>query len=118
MFGPPQMEWFQRLEAEFDNLRAALTWSLLEPAELESGLKLAAALARSSFWNGGYSVEGCEWLDTLLARASPGPGHTREPRRSVWLMDSRLCALGGPGNLPPIVPRHAYERPISSVSLI
>jgi non-specific serine/threonine protein kinase len=74
MYAPRQMEWFQRLEAEFDNVRAALTWSLLEPAELESGLKLAAALARSSFWNGGYSVEGGEWLDSLLARASPGPG--------------------------------------------
>jgi len=74
MFGPRQREWFQRLEAEMENFRAALQSSLLESADLESGLKLAAALARSSFWYGGYGVEGNEWLDNLLARASPDPG--------------------------------------------
>ncbi len=89
MFGSPQLEWFQRLEAEFDNLRAALTWSLLEPAGLESGLKLAAALARSSFWNGAYGVEGSEWLDTLLARASPGPGQVEALSESGFLLMRR-----------------------------
>jgi non-specific serine/threonine protein kinase len=72
LHGPRHKEWFLRLEAEMDNFRAALAWSLLESAELDAGLHLAASLARSSFWNGGHGAEGSEWLVTLLARATVG----------------------------------------------
>src|SRR5207245_4795244 len=45
--GAHQQEWLGRLEAEHDNLRAALDWGLeREPA---SALRLAAALVR--FWS-------------------------------------------------------------------
>ncbi|MBV9171662.1 MAG: LuxR family transcriptional regulator, partial [Chloroflexi bacterium] len=58
-------------EAEVDNFRAALAWSLLDPGCLEAGLRLAASLARFWFLDG-YVVEGNEWLEKLLAQAPVG----------------------------------------------
>jgi predicted ATPase len=41
--GPDQVSWMERLEAEHDNLRAALSWSL-ETADAESALRIGGAL--------------------------------------------------------------------------
>ncbi len=46
--GPKQIELFDQLEAEHDNLRAALAWSKRETAAAGKGLRLAVALWR--FW--------------------------------------------------------------------
>src|SRR5262249_53358716 len=43
-----QVTWFQRLETEHDNLRAALEYSRVEP-DLEAELRLVGALA--PFWS-------------------------------------------------------------------
>jgi predicted ATPase/class 3 adenylate cyclase len=65
--GPEQVAWLQRLEADHDNLRAALRWSL-DHEETEPALRLGSAL--SLFWDThGYVREGREWLDELLACA-------------------------------------------------
>jgi hypothetical protein len=42
-------EWLERLEAEHDNFRAALKWSLSEKKDAALGVRLADALFW--FWN-------------------------------------------------------------------
>jgi predicted ATPase/class 3 adenylate cyclase len=61
--------WLDRLEAEMDNIRTALSWSR-ETGRTEAGLSLAASLFW--FWNlRGYQTEGLEWLQSLLALPAP-----------------------------------------------
>jgi predicted ATPase/class 3 adenylate cyclase/Tfp pilus assembly protein PilF len=83
--GPDQLEWLERLEAEHDNMRAALSWAS-ERKEAEVALRLGGALWR--FWSvRGYYSEGRRWLQEALSmdgRGSPG---------------SRAMALAGAGSL-------------------
>lgn len=61
-----QVEWTKRLDAEQDNLRAAMQFAL-DSAQLESGLRLANALWR--YWNTrGHFYEGKRWFDAFLAQ--------------------------------------------------
>jgi len=79
--GPEQVAWLQRLEADHDNLRAALRWSL-DCDETEAALRLGSAL--SLFWDThGYVREGREWLDELLAHARERPTSTVTTRRAL-----------------------------------
>jgi non-specific serine/threonine protein kinase len=58
--------WFERLEMELDNIRAALEWSLTKVSQTEAGMRLAAALW--SFWRArDYHSEGCKWMERGLA---------------------------------------------------
>jgi predicted ATPase/class 3 adenylate cyclase/DNA-binding CsgD family transcriptional regulator len=66
--GPQQLTWFERLEQEHDNLRAALSW-LLEQGSDKQGSELALRLsgALSRFWFiRGYVSEGWHWLERAL----------------------------------------------------
>jgi predicted ATPase/DNA-binding CsgD family transcriptional regulator len=68
MKGPEQAPWLDRLEAEHDNLRGALSWAL-ERGEPELGLHLAVAFWW--FWEArGYFGEGRRWLEQALAKGS------------------------------------------------
>ncbi len=62
-----QDAWLDRLEAEHDNLRAALEWGL-SAHDPERGRRLAAALPRLWFVHG-HSHEGTELLQRAIARA-------------------------------------------------
>jgi len=75
--GPRQLEWLDQLEAEHDNLRAALDWSLGQAEYGEASLRLASALLL--FWHQrGYMSEGRTWLTRALAnQAAPGTGAAR-----------------------------------------
>ena len=66
--GPEQALWARRLEAEFDNLRAALEWSAQDESSPEPGPRLAWSLMW--FWNTcGYVIEGRQWLEKMVSRA-------------------------------------------------
>jgi tetratricopeptide (TPR) repeat protein len=64
--GAEQVMWFERIETEHDNLRAAQEWGI-NGHQVEVGLRLANALWW--FWfRRGYSGEGYVWLDSGLTR--------------------------------------------------
>jgi DNA-binding CsgD family transcriptional regulator/tetratricopeptide (TPR) repeat protein len=66
--GPEDKKWFERLEAEHDNLRAALAWMLEQAEAYELGLRLAGALW--IFWEAhGHYSEGRKWLEKALEKA-------------------------------------------------
>jgi predicted ATPase/DNA-binding CsgD family transcriptional regulator len=66
--GQEQSAWLSWLDEEYDNLRAALAWSL-ESRQLENGLRLASALV--GYWLMRSRLgEGYLWLDRLLANAT------------------------------------------------
>jgi predicted ATPase/DNA-binding XRE family transcriptional regulator len=101
--GPRQQHVLTRLELEHDNLRSALSWSLLRPAtdpvDPEAALRLGGALAR--FWSArGFVAEGSAWLERAVEAAnavSPPlstPGATAA-RAKALLGLGWLCAAHG-----------------------
>jgi predicted ATPase/class 3 adenylate cyclase len=72
--GAEQLACLERLEAEHDNFRAALTWSL--EREPETALRLAVALA--GFWEKRcYFSEGSGWLEAALRISERADSATR-----------------------------------------
>lgn len=61
--------WHNRMETEYDNMRAALAWSYSTKEGGELGLRLAGALGW--FWtsHGQYWSEGRNWLEGALSHA-------------------------------------------------
>ena len=81
LYGREQKAWLARLEADHDNMRAALRWSL-DRSEVEPALRLGGALW--SFWDTrGYFREGREWLDELLALGEVAADMLPEGRRAL-----------------------------------
>lgn len=92
--------WSRVFESELDNIRAALEWSLLDPAataagDVTLGVRLAAAIGM--FWYGQeYHIEGFRWTQQLLARLDEAPV-TYHPRflisagRLAWFHDFELA---------------------------
>ena len=67
--GASRDAWLRRLDAERDNLRAALAWSRAAADGGETELRLAGALAR--YWTSqGYLDEGWDWLAHTLGRSA------------------------------------------------
>lgn len=70
--GQYQQLWLDWLESEFDNIRAALAWSL-ESRSIEVGLRIVIALYQ--FWTiRDYVEEGFAWVQRFLEEADEAVG--------------------------------------------
>ena len=89
-YGGPRGEKHDLLEAEIDNLRAALVWSRQAEGDAESGLWLAMSL--NSFASvRGYWREVREAIEQALARAPSAPVNLRmKALRGLALIVSRM----------------------------
>ncbi len=82
--GQEHGRWLDELEAEHDNFRAALSWSL-EGGDSELGQRMAGALYL--FWNTrGYLSEGRRWLGDAVAAGAGSP---------ATVMSKALLGIGG-----------------------
>jgi predicted ATPase/DNA-binding CsgD family transcriptional regulator len=99
LLGAWQVAWLHRLETEYGNLRAALSWCLDEEGEklAETGLRLAAALGR--FWGVQGPREGRRWLEKGLAASDTSSASVRAKALNeagfiaVYLGDPQSVAL-------------------------
>ncbi len=96
--GRQQGDWFDRLAADFANIRAALDWARTRAEAgggyLEDGLRLATAAA--PFWRRrGSMAEGALHLERLLA--IDARHHTAAPAARAWavLEACTLACFGG-----------------------
>jgi predicted ATPase/serine/threonine protein kinase len=82
--------WGDRLQADLDNIRAALEWSRAESRDTNDGVPfLALATAMWVFWyQRGYLSEGRTWLEGALEQCGDAAP-----------VDLRAAALTGAGNL-------------------
>ena len=75
MSGRDTVAWLDRLEAEHDNLRAALAW-LLDSGDAVTALRLASSLR--AFWEfRSHLAEGGRLLDDALAAGADAPAEVR-----------------------------------------
>lgn len=77
--------WLRQMEAEIDNVRAALAWTLVEPDAAYAGLALAGVL--QPLWAQAHLQEGCSWLERLLQR---GTGAGTPARAGALLTAAQL----------------------------
>jgi predicted ATPase/DNA-binding CsgD family transcriptional regulator len=84
--GPQQIAWLERLERDYDNIRAAMRWSLdrakaeeaADSIENEGGLALRFGGAMQRFWIiRGHVTEGRTYMEEALARSSETAGPVR-----------------------------------------
>ena len=89
--GPDQAAWLDRLDAELGNLRAAISFSQVQP-DPEPGLRLAAALRE--YWKArGHAAEGAGVLQALLD--APAAQRATLPRARALAAAAYLLALMG-----------------------
>lgn len=82
--GANQEVWLERLEAEHDNLRAALVFCQTGEEQIEAGLKLARSLGR--FWYiHSYYKEGRKFISALLLRTERGGGTVERANAQKWV---------------------------------
>ena len=86
-----QQLWFNWLETEHDNIRAALAWAV-EQGRIEEGLRICTALF--VFWQmRHYAREGSAWFERLLQQADDNVTLAARVNGLTWL--SVLTAMAG-----------------------
>jgi predicted ATPase/class 3 adenylate cyclase len=99
--GIDQLLWFERLESEHDNLRAALD-SSLAAGDDETALRLGGALGW--FWYAhGHALEGCNRLTQLLAATEGAPEELRA--RPLYALGVLVDQRGEPERAGELVER-------------
>ena len=101
--GPDELRWLDGIEAEFDNIRAALAFCIADPDGAEPGLRLAGEL-RSVAAMRGHSGEVIEALAALLGRPD-----ARQPTRYRARALATNCYLLTHFGRSPDVPSMAEE---------
>ncbi|MDQ4063928.1 MAG: helix-turn-helix domain-containing protein [Actinomycetota bacterium] len=86
--GAQMVEWLDRLEAERDNLRAAVSWAL-PTGRGELAVRLAYELRRF-FWSRGQHEEVCRWMEEALTDDAATPGTRARATYVLQLMRYRL----------------------------
>jgi predicted ATPase/DNA-binding CsgD family transcriptional regulator len=104
--GPDEATWLDRLEAEFDNVRAALAFSLADPDSAEPGLRLAAGLHRFCIMRG-HGGEVVEALNVLLER--PGARMPTRARARALTVGCHLLDYFGDDPAPPSMVSEALK---------
>ena len=84
-----QREWIDRLEAEYDNLRAAHEWFNAQPDRIPDDLRLAGVMFLFWFARGRWT-EARQWIDQTLQRPLPGG---MSPQRAQVLNCAALLAV-------------------------
>lgn len=82
--------WFDLLEMEHNNIRAALQWSL-DTAEYSLGKRIAAALWNPFWWFYGHIREGSYWLEIFIQHSGDCEGECRD--------ETHMRVLAGAGTL-------------------
>jgi tetratricopeptide (TPR) repeat protein len=88
LIGPKMVQWLDRLEAERDNLRAAVSWGLSN-GRAEMSVRLTYALRRF-FWSRGQPGEVRRWMEEALADEAMTPGTSARATYVLQLMRYRL----------------------------
>jgi predicted ATPase/class 3 adenylate cyclase len=89
LVGADRARWLASLDAEDDNLRAALRWAL-DLGEPEVALRLAAVVVVDWFWRGkGLAGEGLSGVDAALRLAGP---KAPAPQRAKALLARALLS--------------------------
>ena len=102
--GPDELRWFDRIEAEFDNIRAALAFSIADPDSAEPGLRLAAELKWFCYMRG-HSGEVIEALGVLLGR----PDARQPTRYRARALTAKCHLLNNNFGRDPSIPSMAEE---------
>jgi len=78
-YGPKQQVWFDKIEREFDNVRAMVRWSLVR-GEVELVARAGWALWYF-WWNRGYHGEAGQWIQDVISKEDELP---EEVRGRAW----------------------------------
>jgi predicted ATPase/class 3 adenylate cyclase len=124
--GEKQQEWLEKLEDEYDNIRAALQWSRETAAErdrkagaveaIQIGLRLGEAVGR--FWHvRGYYTEGREQLSGLLEAAKAVPVSQEEKGQAQAIEISKARVLYWVGVLAYLQGDYASARSVTQDGL-
>ena len=88
LYGNEKGWWLDKLEVEFDNIRAALSWWFEHNRDNASTTEKAMRMVLSVldfYWFRGFTVEGREWMDRFIAVEMPAsPLHALLLQKAGW----------------------------------